>query len=37
MVAADRLDPSKWLTLGSWLEQFHRQIPAIVYSTYPPQ
>ena len=26
-----------WLDLGSWLEQFHRQIPAVVYSTYPPR
>jgi hypothetical protein len=37
LVAANRLEPSKWLTLGSWVEQFHRQVPAVVYSTYPPQ
>jgi hypothetical protein len=38
VLAADKkLEPSKWLTLGSWLEQFHRQIPPVVYSTYPPQ
>jgi hypothetical protein len=36
LVAAEKLDPSKWLGLGSWLEQFHHQIPAVVYSTYPP-
>jgi len=37
LVAADKLEPSQWLALGSWLEQFHHQIPAVVYSTYPPQ
>jgi len=37
LVAAKKLDPSKWLTLGSWLEQFHGKIPPVVYSTYPPQ
>jgi hypothetical protein len=37
LVAADKLEPSQWLTLGSWLEQFHHQIPPVVYSTYPPQ
>lgn len=37
LVAAEKLDPSGWLGLGSWLEQFHHQIPAVVYSTYPPQ
>jgi hypothetical protein len=37
LVAADKLPPAQWLTLGSWLEQFHRRIPAVVYSTYPPQ
>jgi hypothetical protein len=37
LVAADRLPPAQWLTLGSWLEQFHRLIPPVVYSTYPPQ
>jgi hypothetical protein len=37
LVAADKLDPSKWLTLGSWLEQFHDKIPPVVYTTYPPQ
>jgi Protein of unknown function (DUF3137) len=37
LVAVDKLDPSKWLALGSWLEQFHHQIPPVVYSTYPPR
>jgi len=37
LLAAPKLDPGKWLNLGSWLEQFHRQIPAVVYSTYPPR
>jgi len=37
LLAAPKLDPAKWLDLGSWLEQFHRQIPAVVYSTYPPR
>jgi uncharacterized protein DUF3137 len=37
LVAADKLEPSQWLALGSWLEQFHHQIPPVVYSTYPPQ
>jgi hypothetical protein len=32
-----KLDPSRWLDLGSWIDQFHRQIPAVVYSTYPPR
>ena len=32
-----RLDPAQWLDLGTWLDQFHRQIPAVVYSTYPPR
>jgi len=37
LVAAEKLEPSKWLALGSWLQQFHHQIPAVVYSTYPPR
>ena len=35
--AGPKIDPSRWLELGSWLEQFHRQIPAVVYSSYPPR
>ena len=37
LLASPKVDPSQWLGLGSWLEQFHRQIPAVVYSTYPPR
>ena len=37
LVAGDKLDPSEWLALGSWLEQFHHKIPEVVYSTYPPR
>ena len=37
LLAAPKLDVSRWLELGSWLDQFHRQIPAVVYSTYPPR
>jgi hypothetical protein len=37
LLARPRLDPSRWLDLGSWLDQFHRQIPPVVYSTYPPR
>jgi hypothetical protein len=37
LLAAPKLDASRWLELGTWLEQFHRQIPAVVYSTYPPR
>jgi hypothetical protein len=37
LLAVGKLDPARWLDLGTWLEQFHRQIPAVVYSTYPPR
>ncbi len=37
LLASPKIDPAQWLALGSWLEQFHRQIPAVVYSTYPPR
>jgi len=37
LLASPKIDPAQWLGLGSWLEQFHRQIPAVVYSTYPPR
>ena len=37
LLAAPKLDPAEWLDLGTWLEQFHRQIPAVVYSSYPPR
>ena len=32
-----KLDPAAWLDLGTWLDQFHRQIPPVVYSTFPPR
>ncbi len=37
LVAHTKLDPGHWLDLGTWLDQFARQIPAVVYSTYPPR
>ena len=37
LLARPKLDPAHWLDLGSWLDQFHRQIPPVVYSTYPPR
>jgi hypothetical protein len=37
LLAGPKIDPARWLELGSWLEQFHRQIPTVVYSTYPPR
>ncbi len=32
-----RLAPAQWLDLGTWLDQFARQIPDVVYSSYPPR
>jgi len=32
-----QLDPSQWLGMGAWLDQFHTHVPEVVYSTYPPQ
>jgi hypothetical protein len=32
-----QLDPSQWLSMGAWLDQFHAHVPEVVYSTYPPQ
>lgn len=37
LLVEPKLDPARWLDLGSWLDQFHRQIPPVVYSTYPPR
>lgn len=37
LVAHAKLDPGHWLDLGTWLDQFARQIPSVVYSTYPPR
>jgi hypothetical protein len=36
LLARAKLDPVHWLDLGTWLGAFARQIPAVVYSTYPP-
>jgi hypothetical protein len=32
-----KLEPAQWLDLGAWLDRFHRQIPPVVYSTFPPR
>ena len=37
LIAGPKLDPRQWLGLGSWLDQFHNQIPPVVYSIYPPR
>jgi hypothetical protein len=37
LLAGDRLDPRQWLDLGNWIDAFVRQIPSVVYSTYPPR
>jgi hypothetical protein len=37
LLARPKLEPARWLDLGSWLDEFHRQIPPVVYSTYPPR
>jgi hypothetical protein len=37
LLAEPQIDPASWLDLGTWIDQFHHQIPAVVYSTYPPQ
>jgi Protein of unknown function (DUF3137) len=37
LLVRPKLDPERWLDLGSWLDQFHRQIPPVVYSTFPPR
>lgn len=37
LLAQPQLDPARWLDLGTWIDQFHHQIPAVVYSTYPPR
>ncbi len=36
LLAPAKLDPAHWLDLGTWLGAFARQIPPVVYSTYPP-
>jgi hypothetical protein len=37
LLAGPKLDPARWLDLGTWVDQFHNQIPPVVYSTYPPR
>jgi hypothetical protein len=37
LLARDRLDPAQWLDLANWIDVFVRQIPSIVFSTYPPR
>jgi|tagenome__1003787_1003787.scaffolds.fasta_scaffold20983132_5 hypothetical protein len=37
LVVRPRLEPATWPKLGLWLEEFHQHIPALVYTTYPPQ
>jgi hypothetical protein len=37
LLVRSKLDPAQWLDLGAWLDQFHRQIPPVVYSTFPPR
>jgi hypothetical protein len=36
-LAGDRLEPALWLERANWIEAFVRQIPSVVYSTYPPR
>jgi hypothetical protein len=36
LLAAKKLEPARWLDLGTWLDQFHDHIPPVVYTTYPP-
>jgi hypothetical protein len=37
LLAGPRLDPARWLELANWIDAFVRQIPAVVYSSYPPR
>ena len=37
LIVRRRLDTPLWLSLGNWLDEFHRHIPPVVYSTFPPQ
>lgn len=36
LLAGTRLEPARWLDLGTWLDQFHARVPPVVYTTYPP-
>jgi len=37
LIAKSRLDPSRWLELGNWLDDLHKHIPPLLYTAYPPQ
>ena len=37
LLACAKLDPAKWLDLGTWLTQFHSHVPPVVYTAYPPR
>ena len=37
LLAVGKLDPARWLDVGSWLDAFHAHVPQVVYSTYPPR
>ena len=37
LVACQQREPARWLELGSWIEQFYRKVPPVVYSQYPPR
>jgi hypothetical protein len=36
LLAEHRLDPARWLDLGTWLDEFHAHVPQLVYTAYPP-
>lgn len=37
LLAGVKIDPARWLDLGTWLDQFHAHVPPVVYTTYPPR
>ena len=37
LVAMPRLDPSRWLDLGNWLDDFHKHIPPLLFTAFPPR
>lgn len=37
LVAVGKLDPQRWLELGSWLDGFRSRIPQVMFSEYPPK
>ena len=36
LLAGTRLEPTRWLDLGAWLDEFQARVPPVVYTTYPP-